>query len=86
MECTRTVQYTLQGIPKRVDEALRRKARQQGVSLNQVAVEAITRGLGLSEERVLHRDLDDLAGTWVEDPAFDEAVSEMDAVDPGFWC
>ncbi len=31
------------------------------------------------------RDLSDLAGTWVEDPAFDEAIRDQDVVDPDLW-
>ncbi len=79
------MQYTLRGITKRVDHALRRKARQEGLSLNQAAVQALARGLGLTGEQPSYHDLDDLIGTWVEDPAFDAAVREMDAVDPDLW-
>jgi hypothetical protein len=81
----RPIQYTLRGIPPRVDEALRRKAKEQGVSLNRAAVQAITHGLGLSEEKPVYHDLDDLAGTWVDDPAFDEAIRRMDSVNPELW-
>jgi hypothetical protein len=79
------IQYTLRGIPQKVDEALRRKARQEGVSLNQAAVEAIAHGLGVPQEKPVYHDLDDLAGTWIEDPAFDEAIREIDSVDPDLW-
>ena len=79
------IQYTLRGIPRRVDEALRRKAKQEGASLNQAAIEAIAMSLGLAEEKPVYHDLDDLAGTWVEDPAFDKAIQEMDTVDAGLW-
>lgn len=53
------------------------------MSLNRAAVEAIARGLGLTEHRPVFHDLDDLAGTWVDDPGFDKAIREMDTVDPG---
>ena len=79
------MQYTLRGIPRKVDAALRRKAKQEGLSINKAAVRAITHGLGLTDERPVYHDLDDLAGTWVDDPAFDQAVSEMDTVDPDLW-
>jgi len=36
------------------------------------------------EKRVCH-DLDDLVGTWVEDPVFDEVIREMDSVDADLW-
>lgn len=37
------------------------------------------------EQAVRHHDLDDLAGTWVDDPAFDQAIEAMDQVDPALW-
>ncbi len=79
------MQYTLRGIPRRLNDAIRRKARQEGSSLNQAALDAMARGLGLAEDQPVYHDLDDLAGTWVDDPAFDEAVREMDSVDPDLW-
>lgn len=33
---------------------------------------------------VVHHDLDDLAGSWVDDPAFDKALHDMDRVDMTF--
>lgn len=38
-----------------------------------------------TEQAVRHHDLDDLAGTWVDDPAFDQAIEAMDQVDPALW-
>ena len=43
------------------------------------------RGLGLSNEKIYYYDLDDLAGTWVQDPAFDKAIEEMDQIDADLW-
>ena len=85
MEDKHAIQYTLRGIPRRVDSALRRKAKREGVSLNRAALHAIAHGLGLDDEKPVYDDLDDLAGTWVEDPAFDEAIREIDSVDPDLW-
>ena len=79
------MQYTLRKIPRPVDRALRERARREGRSLNEVAIEALARGVGVAEERIRHRDLSDIAGTWVEDPAFDEAVADQDVVDEDLW-
>jgi hypothetical protein len=38
---------------------------------------------GLCPEK--QRDLSALAGTWVEDPAFDEAIADQDKIDPDMW-
>lgn len=78
-------QYTLRSIPAALDQALRARAAQEGKSLNQVAREALKRGIGLPEQEESMRDLDHLIGTWQEDPAFDEAIALQDAVDPEAW-
>jgi len=78
-------QYTIRGVPKRVSARLRERAHQEGKSLNAVALEALTLGAGLSEEEVRFTDLDDLVGTWVSDPSFDQAIAEMDKVDEDLW-
>lgn len=79
------MQYTLRNIPKNVDRALRERARREGKSLNEVAVEAMSASLGLGEERVRLRDLGDISGTWVRDPGADEALSEQRKIDPELW-
>jgi plasmid stability protein len=78
-------QLTLRRVPRAVGARLRERARREGRSLNAVAVEALVRGAGLGTEPVRSSDLDDLAGTWVADPAFDRALAEMDAVDEESW-
>jgi hypothetical protein len=79
------MQYTLRGIPKLLDHTLRERARQEGKSLNEVAVQALERGSGLEGEPIKRRDLRDLAGRWREDPEFDRAIADQDRVDPELW-
>lgn len=78
-------QYTIRQVPKQVDEALRQRVREEGRSLNAVVLELLERGLGLSGKPVRHHDLDDLAGTWVDDPEFDKAITDMDQIDQELW-
>ncbi len=78
-------QLTIRGVPRRVGARLRERARQEGRSLNAVAVEALARCIGLGDEEVRYSDLDDLAGTWVRDPAFDRAIADMDRIDEESW-
>lgn len=85
MSKSRPTQYTLRNVPSRVDQRIREVAEQYGSSLNQAALEALSRGLNLGTEPVIHHDLDDLAGTWVADPAFDQAMKAMDRVDKELW-
>jgi hypothetical protein len=68
-----------------LDEALRRSARKQGKSLNEVAIETLARGAGLSERRSRQRDLSDIAGSWRKDPAFETALRAQDTIDAELW-
>ncbi|MDA1045213.1 MAG: hypothetical protein O3C57_08330 [Verrucomicrobia bacterium] len=78
-------QYTIRQVPERLDQRIREAADEYGMSLNAVALQAMGRGLGLEEVQILNHDLDDLAGTWVQDDGFDRAMRDMDQVDPGMW-
>ena len=79
------MQYTLRKVPHSLDAALRRRAREQGKSLNEVAIEALARGAGLSGELRRQRDLRDIAGTWQSDRAFDRALAAQDTIDSELW-
>ena len=79
------MQYTLRDIPTGLDKELRRRARTSGKSLNSVAVDALKRGAGLTDEAVRQRDVGDIAGTWVEDADFDRAVKDQHRVDRRLW-
>ena len=78
-------QYTIRNVPETLDRELRERAKRKGISLNEAALEAIRRGLGLGETETLYDDLDDLIGTWKADDEFDRAVSEQDRVDTNAW-
>jgi len=79
------MQYTIRKVPCSLDEALRRAARERGKSLNEVAIEALARGAGVSGDRERQRDLADIAGTWRKDPAFDSALAAQDTIDEEMW-
>lgn len=79
------MQYTIRNIPRDVDQALRRRAREEARSLNEVAVDALRRALGLAEEPTAQRDLQDIQGTWVDDPETDAALTEQRRIDPELW-
>jgi hypothetical protein len=85
MKIKAPIQYTLRQIPPALDEALRRKSRQAGKSINQTAIEVLRSGLALAGDSIRHRDLDFMVGSWVEDAAFDEAIGSQDRVDPKLW-
>ena len=79
------MQYTVRNVPDYLDSVLRGAAREQGKSLNEVAIEALARGAGLSEGQLPRRNLADIAGTWADDPAFDSALAAQDTVDESMW-
>lgn len=79
------IQYTVRGVPERLDAVARKRARKESKSLNETLLEALRKGLGMSEQHTRYSDLDDLAGSWVHDPEFDRAIEEMDRVDPELW-
>lgn len=81
-----STQFTVRNVPGHVANALRDKAKKQKKSLNSMLVEALSgqAGVGDSGEPVFH-DLDHLAGKWVEDPEFDEAIAAQDRIDESLW-
>jgi hypothetical protein len=79
------MQYTIRNVPGTLDEALRRAARERGKSLNEVAIEALARGAGVTGDRSQQRDLSDIADTWRNDPAFDSALAAQDSIDEEIW-
>ena len=79
------MQYTIRNVPRTLDEALRRAARERGKSLNETAIEALARGAGITPYRQPQRDLSDIAGTWRKDAAFDSALAAQDTIDEGMW-
>ena len=79
------MQYTIRNIPEGLDTALREAAKRQGKSLNEVAVEALARGSGLSGSRIRQRDLGDVAGSWRKDPEFDRARAAQDTIEEDLW-
>ena len=77
------IQYTVRGIPREVDKVLRQRARQRGVSLNQLLVEELSAAGGGQRRR--HRSLKALGGRWQEDPEFDRILSEQRRIDADLW-
>ena len=78
-------QYTVRGVPRQLDDRVREEARRYETSVNATLLEALARGLEGHEEPAESHDLDDLAGTWIEDDAFDEAIAAFQSVDEALW-
>jgi hypothetical protein len=76
------VQYTIRGVPQEVDQALRRKAAQLKISLNQLVVNELT---SATIGRARKADFSDLVGRWTPDPEFDEVIASQRQIDWEKW-
>jgi hypothetical protein len=79
------MQYTIRNVPPVVDRALRRRAGRMAKSLNEIAVEALSRGAGVEREAGEHHDADFLFGSWVEDPLVEGALAAQRTIDEDAW-
>jgi gas vesicle protein len=81
---------TIRGVEPEVAEKLKSTAKKQGKSINQLTIELIKSGLGLTKEKKFSReydDLDHLFGRWSEDE-FREVKNKIDQerrIDPEIW-
>ena len=78
-------QYTIRQVPRAIDRSLRQKSDREGKSLNAVVIEALSTGLRIGGESIRHNDLDFMAGSWIEDKKFDDAIAAQDRIDPKLW-
>lgn len=79
----KSLQYTVRGISLTLDALLREKAKKANLSLNDVTLRAIQKGVGNYETN--YDDLDHLVNTWVEDLEFDKAIQEQRKIDADLW-
>lgn len=79
------LQYTIRNLPKEIDRVLRRKAKEEHMSLNQTVLEILKQGIGLANEVPEHHDLDFLIASWQEDPEAEKAIHEQRRIDPEKW-
>jgi hypothetical protein len=76
------VQYTIRGVPEEVDRALRKKAAQLKISLNQMVVNELTSATIGSPRKA---DFSDLVGQWAPDREFDEVIASQRQIDWEKW-
>lgn len=85
MKASQGRQYTIRNLGTELDRKLRQKAEDKGESLNEIVIEVLKRGVGLTGSPPIFHDLDSLAGSWQEDPEFDKALEMQDRIDPKLW-
>ena len=81
---------TIRGVEREVAEKLKLTASKQGKSINQLVLEIIKGGLGLTKGKKYsceYNDLDELFGSWSEDE-FNEIQGKIlreRQIDPELW-
>ena len=81
------IQHTIRDVPEAVDSRLRQKATSEEISLNQAALQAMERGLGMAGQPIRYRSLRSLIHK-PEDAdraSWTEALTQMDRVNPDDW-
>jgi hypothetical protein len=82
--------FTVRGIDDALDEKLKEKARESGMSINQFVINVLKEQLGLKKRKkytAVHSDLDHLFGKWSEEE-FQRIQGKIDAeraVDAELW-
>ena len=83
-------QLTVRGIEGDLHRLLKEKAVANGMSVNKYLVDLIRRDVGLKkggEKKVVHNDLDHLAGTWSDEEfeEFEENMQWVRKIDAELW-
>jgi len=79
---TQATQYTVRGVPKEVDRALRRRAKERNVSINQVIIDELT---AATIGRRQLADFSDLVGRLLPDDKLDEILGAQRQIHPDDW-
>ncbi len=74
-----SIQYTIRSIPPKLDQALRKRSKKTGKSLNEVVIEALTKGAGITPDATFN-DLGWFVGSMQTDSKFDESISWLDSL------
>ena len=78
---------TIRNVPRRLADALDRERRNNDVSLNQLVIDTLSRGLGVEAGGTRRNGLAALAGTWSADDLarFEDAIAPLETVDEDMW-
>lgn len=79
------LQYTIRGIPKHVDQALRRRAKNLSKSFNQVLLDLLTSAVGAAP--VPNRDFSEVIGSLTDSEArhIDDEITRQRQIDVDLW-
>jgi hypothetical protein len=78
-------QYTIRGVQPDVDQALRKEAQVQHMSLNAFLIQELQRIAEHASEPVRYHDLDFLIGSMPDGAEVDEVLAEFGKIDEELW-
>lgn len=84
-------QLTVRGFDEDLEDAMRRLAQREGVSLNKAALRLLRKGAGLSgiasADDSIGSSLDHLIGKWSQEEydEMDAVLKELDFIDEAIW-
>ncbi len=80
-------QMTLRRIPDEVENALRNRANECGLSLNMLSIELLSQALGVDQLEKKRRDLSGFCGAWSEEDfkEFEQNTKCFESIDPEVW-
>ena len=80
---------TVRGLDDLLVNALKKKAKEEGKSVNAVLLQILKKELGLIKKSrtVIYHDLDHLAGTWNEKDyhEFQKRIGDFEKIDENLW-
>ena len=78
---------TLRNLDPELFQLLRRRADEEGTSLNKVVQQLLHQALGLARSAQKYDDLDHHIGAWTKEQGeeFDQALEEQRRIDPELW-
>ena len=84
------MQLTIRGMKRDVEEAIRRIAREERISLNKAVIRLLEKAIGRTgpeREPGVHNDLDRFSGVWSAEEAeeIEELLSDTRTVDEEMW-
>lgn len=82
-----TSNFNLRGIPSKVMILLKKDAKKLNTSINSLILTIIEHRLGLTPEKLVHHDLDHLAGSWSasEEKIFTKNTQFFEQIDKELW-
>lgn len=79
--------FNLRGISSEVMSLLKQEAERLHTSVNVLILNMIEQGLGFTCKKLVHHDLDHLAGSWTaaEEKKFEENTQYFEKIDKELW-